>query len=155
MLVFIYIIFFTILIILDQFSKKSALNLSANIDLTEFFSLNLSFNKGISFGIFNHEGQSQIILLAINFFIIIGLLYYFYYNKDILSKTSIILIISGAIGNSLDRIYYGFVIDFLHFHYRNFSFPIFNFADIFIVLGGTLLLLCDFLKKGKTSTNNY
>ena len=70
-------------------------------------------------------------------------LYVSYYRENY-NKTSLILIISGALGNLYDRISYGYVIDLIELHYDNFYWPIFNFADITISIGTMILLIYDF-----------
>jgi signal peptidase II len=61
------------------------------------------------------------------------------------------LILSGAIGNLIDRAVFGFVIDFINLHYQDFYWPVFNVADIAITLGVMLLLLVD-LKQEKSKS---
>ena len=71
------------------------------------------------------------------------------FNKEKLVQVSLIFISSGAIGNAVDRIYFGGVIDFIDFFIYNFHWPAFNFADIFITVGVFLLLIESFFKKGR------
>jgi signal peptidase II len=56
------------------------------------------------------------------------------------------LILSGAVGNMIDRVMNGFVVDFIDFHYQDFYWPIFNFADIFISIGVVMLIIADWKK---------
>ena len=66
-------------------------------------------------------------------------------------RFSLALISSGALGNAIDRVYFGGVIDFIDFFIYNFHWPAFNFADIFITLGVILLLFDNiFNKKNET-----
>jgi signal peptidase II len=155
MLDFIYLFFSFILVILDQFSKKSALKVSESIDITNFFAITLSFNHGISFGFLNKVEQSQIVLVAINLMIVAFLLRYYFTTKNLQSKISITMIVSGAIGNIMDRLSYGFVIDFLDLHYLHYHWPIFNFADIFIVIGVILFMAVEFSQTTQIKTTNY
>lgn len=70
------------------------------------------------------------------------MLYYLLKHKETSKyiKISLILIISGAIGNFIDRITKGYVVDFIHFYIKNiFDWPVFNVADIFVVCGTILL----------------
>ncbi len=76
-------------------------------------------------------------------------------KQDIVFKLGAALIISGATGNLIDRLYYQAVVDFLDFHHHNYSFPIFNFADSFIFIGSCLLVLHDFLKTPKKKTKRH
>jgi signal peptidase II len=59
---------------------------------------------------------------------------------------SLTLILSGAVGNMIDRVMNGFVVDFIDFHYQDFYWPIFNFADIFISIGVVMLIIADWKK---------
>lgn len=109
-------------------------------------------NRGAAFGIF--AGQ-KILLTVLPIFIIIGLTYY--YTKltkslsDKLTKVSIVLIISGAIGNLIDRIFKGYVVDMFHFSF--FEFPVFNFADILVVTGAILIIISTFIAEKETKEN--
>ena len=62
-------------------------------------------------------------------------------------RLSLLMISSGAIGNAIDRIYFGGVIDFIDFFIYNFHWPAFNFADIFITTGVVVLVLFEIFKK--------
>lgn len=69
--------------------------------------------------------------------------------KSIVVRVSLSLIISGALGNLIDRLIYGYVVDFISVHFKNiYYFPIFNVADVFVVVG-TMLLLFYLLKEEK------
>jgi signal peptidase II len=62
-------------------------------------------------------------------------------KKLFLICLSLSLILGGTIGNLFDRLYRGFVVDFLYFYFKAYSFPIFNFADVFIFIGTTILII--------------
>ena len=70
-----------------------------------------------------------------------------------LEKISYGLVIGGALGNIIDRVFYGYVIDFIDVHIFNYNYPIFNLADSFIVIG-IILILMDSLKKGSSDNND-
>ncbi|MEK7085857.1 MAG: signal peptidase II [Patescibacteria group bacterium] len=121
-----------ILIGLDQLSKYFAqayLQTPYRL-ISDFFQLEYSQNTGIAFGI----SIPQIILI-IGSPILIGLIIYLVFKELDLRKTlsilSLILIISGALGNLMDRLIHGFVIDFIAI----WRWPNFNLADIYITLG--------------------
>ena len=63
------------------------------------------------------------------------------------------LILSGALGNVWDRINYGYVVDFIHFYYKSWSFPAFNIADIAISIGAFLLIVDAFLEHKREKQN--
>ena len=66
-------------------------------------------------------------------------------NLATLPSVALVLILAGAVGNMLDRLRLGHVVDFLHFQVSNFDFPVFNVADSCVVIGASLLLLGSFL----------
>lgn len=140
-----------LIMILDQITKYIALhNLVRSLPITFFFSLTLSFNQGISFGMFNNPETNQMILIIINLIIVISLLWSIDINRIIPYS----LIIGGAFGNIIDRLMIGAVIDFLHLHYDNYHFPIFNVADIAISIGCILLLIIDFIQLKKSTKDS-
>jgi signal peptidase II len=111
------------------------------IVIKDFFGFTYTENRGAAFSIF----QNKVLFLAIVTSIVITIMIYYLIKlrKDsILVRISLSLIIGGAIGNLIDRIYYGYVVDFIMFHYRDiYTFPIFNIADIMVVVGTGLLAL--------------
>ena len=143
-----YISFF--LLILDQIIKlliQKNMNLYQEITIIpSFFSLYYVKNTGAAFSIL--QDNSSIILL-ISFLSIIILNYYIIKEKNItkLSKISFGLLLGGIYGNLLDRIIHKSVIDYLSFSIFNYSFPIFNLADIGITIGVGLIILETILKK--------
>lgn len=146
-----------LLILLDQITKFICLQKLKPIGslkiIEKFFYLTYVENRGAAFGIL--QGARYIfIFLTISVLIIC----FYYYKKipknkfELLTKTSLTLIISGAIGNLIDRIFRGFVIDMFHFIFWANDFAVFNMADIFVVLGTFLLavvILFNDIKKDK------
>ena len=137
-----------LVIILDQITKYLAIGLkNGSIKVVEnFMELVYVENRGAAFGIL--QGK-KIILVFFTFFIIAALCYFLYKSQSRLStisKVSISLIIGGAIGNLIDRIFRYFVIDFISVTFPNgYEFPVFNVADIAVVCG-TFLLIIAFVK---------
>lgn len=137
-----------LVIILDQITKYLAIGLkNGSIKVVEnFMELVYVENRGAAFGIL--QGK-KIILVFFTFFIIAALCYFLYKSQSRLStisKVSISLIIGGAIGNLIDRIFRHFVIDFISVTFPNgYEFPVFNVADIAVVCG-TFLLIIAFVK---------
>lgn len=116
----------------------------------DFFDLMLTFNEGVAFSLPLPRFLQILVTLCF-------LVYFFFWaaqNFSLLSageKWGSILIVSGAIGNFLERVFSGSVTDFLSFHYYQiFSFPVFNLADIFIFLGVVSWILGSFSKPQKT-----
>jgi signal peptidase II len=103
------------------------------------FSLNTIVNSGSAWGFFQgHPG----ILFIIRMAIIGGLIGYLsFFNREKVSNLPLWLVVVGAIGNGIDYLAYGHVIDFFHFCFWGFSFPIFNLADSYISIGVLFLLL--------------
>jgi signal peptidase II len=103
------------------------------------FSLNLVVNTGAAWGFF--QGYPGVLFLF-RIAIIAGCgVYFFFFRKEFLKTFPFILIGAGALGNSVDYLTYGHVVDFFHFVLWGYSFPIFNIADACITLGATGLIL--------------
>ncbi|HCL4547425.1 signal peptidase II [Clostridium botulinum] len=132
-------------IFLDRISKIWALNTLASgrdiVVIKNLFSFSYLENRGAAFGIF----QNRLIFLSlITAIVILGVVYFIvkYKPTSKLLKISLSLIISGAIGNLIDRIYYKFVVDFIMLHYKDvYYFPTFNVADMLVVIGTVLLAI--------------
>ena len=142
----IYIISF-LTILCDIISKLVIINnLHLNEEITiinNFFSITYVRNTGIAFSFLSGN-----VLIVIIITLLIGFLFIKYLKNKIFNKTEIIaygLISGGAIGNLIDRIVYGYVIDF--FEFKIFNFPIFNIADIAIVIGVILLIIYSIFEK--------
>lgn len=137
-----------LVIILDQITKYLAIGLKkGSIKVVKnFMELVYVENRGAAFGIL--QGK-KIILVFFTFFIIAALCYFLYKSRSRLStisKVSISLIIGGAIGNLIDRVFRHFVLDFISVTFPNgYEFPVFNVADIAVVCG-TFLLIIAFVK---------
>ncbi len=137
---------FAILIIfLDQLSKVAILyHLSFKdvITVTSFFNLTLTFNRGVSFGFFPADtlwGKLVLVLIAVSF--VVWLVFCLLKAEELFNQIGYSLIIGGALGNLVDRLQYGAVVDFLQFHLYNHFFPVFNIADSAITVGVILIFL--------------
>ena len=140
-----YFAFFILLIIIDQCSKiytaKIMLNnMFESIEILPFLNIVFVRNTGISFGLFSDGGLLNRYFFT-SFSIVVGsiLLIISFLTKEKIIKLSLLMIASGAIGNAIDRIYFGGVIDFIDIFIYNFHWPAFNLADIFISIGVILL----------------
>lgn len=103
------------------------------------FSLNMVVNTGAAWSFF--QGHSGFIF-AVRMAIILGLIaYMLFFNRGKTVPFPLWLVVIGAIGNGLDYLAYGHVIDFFHFCFWGSSFPIFNLADCYITVGVILLFL--------------
>lgn len=104
--------------------------------VSSFFNIVFTWNPGTAFSLFKHLGVNfqNIIIFIISF--IIGFLFHYLFTKSKKEeKIPLIFILGGSIGNLIDRIRFGMVIDFLDFHINSLHWPAFNLADSFIVLG--------------------
>ena len=150
------IIYFSlVLFIIDQISKLLVIKL---IDIgnpieviKNFFYLTYTHNTGAAFSILT--GQ-RLFLIIIAVVILIILLNYIKKNKveEKIDKLAFSLIIGGSLGNLLDRIIRGYVVDFIDVKIFGYNFPIFNLADTFIVIG-VFLLLITLIRKEQNNDN--
>ena len=139
--------FIIFLIFIDYLSKKLIKN---SFDhnfymINEYISIQILYNKGIAFSLFNSTSiVVNTILILIISIIILFLLYIFIKDFSRLSRTELLgymFLIGGAIGNFLDRLINGSVLDFLIVNYNQIYFPaVFNVADIFISFGALLII---------------
>jgi len=142
-------------IALDQASKLWLLRVfdiahSGAVKVTPFFDLVLAWNTGISYGWFQNEGAvGQAILLAVKAVAVIVLAIWMARSRSRLATVALGLIIGGAIGNAIDRLAYGAVVDFALFHVqiggKPFNWYVFNLADVAIVAGVAGLLYDSFV----------
>ena len=151
------IIISIILLCIDQISKLLVVNLLTKTDsitiIKNFFYLTYINNDGEAFSILVGK---RIFLILIAVLVIVMLIRYIKKNniQNKLELVSISLIIGGSLGNLMDRVIRGYVIDFLDFKIFNYNFPIFNLADTFIVIGVFLLLLKEIRKENNLDSRN-
>jgi signal peptidase II len=104
--------------------------------LAPFLELIVVWNRGISYGLFQQETElGRWALLAISVAAAIGLSIWMARATSRFLAASLALIVGGALGNAIDRVAYGAVFDFVHFHVGSFSWYVFNIADAAIVAG--------------------
>jgi len=146
-----YILLFSLIIIADQVSKIIVLSVFGKdpfkvVDVIKnFFAIRYVENSGAVWGIFSHSSNTLVPKL-ITVFSVIALIVVTYFFLKLqstcpLELTSMSFIIGGAIGNIIDRIYQGFVVDFLDVYIKNYHWPTFNIADSFISIGVVLLII--------------
>src|SRR5262249_5510229 len=131
---------------LDQLTKwlilAVVMNPPQDIEVTPFFRLVLAWNRGISFSLFrSHAPSGPWIFVAIALVVVLGLVVWLARLDRAWPAAALGLIIGGAIGNVVDRIRFGAVVDFLYFHVQEYYWPAFNIADSAITVGVTLLVL--------------
>jgi len=147
---------FSLLIVgLDQFFKKLAVENLSNIEtmplIDGFFHLSYVENRGAAFGILDEKAMllsvfTIVILLAVIGFIVTGKMK----NKFLLWAMALVL--GGGIGNLIDRLSKGYVVDYLDLRVINFA--VFNFADCCVVIGAILIILYMFFVDGKNANTD-
>lgn len=142
------ILFLTIIpLIIDIVTKyiiKSKLMLYESIPVIDgFFNIVYVLNPGAAFSFLHdmNESYRQIFFVTITIIAIFVVLYIFAREKSKMSTAGFALILSGAIGNLLDRIFIGKVVDFLDFYYKSYHFPAFNVADSCVTIGVALIII--------------
>ena len=130
------------LILVDLFSKgyvEDFFQQGDAVNILPFLSITLAFNSGIAFSLLDFNNFfTDYVLLFIGLIITVFLVRLFKQEDNITSKVGLILIISGALGNIIDRAMDGVVTDFLLFFVGNTPFFIFNLADAYISFGAVL-----------------
>lgn len=130
---------------LDQLTKwvvLGPLDLAGRpIEVTPFFNLVLVWNRGVSFGMFNSGAAfAPWLLSGLALAVVIGLTVWLRRADHLMTAAGLGLVIGGALGNVVDRVRFGAVVDFLDFHLAGYHWPAFNVADAGIVVGAALLM---------------
>jgi signal peptidase II len=141
------------MVVLDQMSKvwiDSNLSLHQSIPIMPNFSVTYAHNYGAAFSFLSEAGGWQRWFFTVLAIVVsMGIVIYLKNLKpeEKLLAVSLSLILGGALGNIIDRVIYGYVIDFLDVYYQAYHWPIFNIADSVITLGVTLMLIESFMDK--------
>jgi signal peptidase II len=146
----------TVMVVIDQLSKTwiaRTLPLDG-ADIPLLFGLGITHtrNSGAAFGILRNLElrvaglviDGTVLLGLLSLLVSLGLIVYMVRNArrlTLLTRTAFGLVLAGAIGNGIDRLRLGYVIDFIHFKVGSFDFPVFNVADSCVVIGAGLLIL--------------
>ena len=143
-----------IVLLLDQITKIAITRMfeyGESHPITSFFNLVLVYNKGAAFSFLANQGGWQRY-----FFTVLGIaaaLFIIYLLKKHAGQRlfcwALALILGGAIGNVIDRLMYGHVIDFLDFHVKNWHWPAFNVADSAIFIGAALFIIDELRRVNK------
>jgi signal peptidase II len=143
-----------VVVVLDQLSKAAILGFfgerffGGRETVTSFFNLTLTYNRGISFGLFNGgAGLNALVFSLAAAAIVAVLVYWLSRASSPFLAVAIGLIIGGAVGNVIDRLRLGAVVDFLDFHYGALHWPAFNLADSAICIGVGAMLLDGLLRR--------
>ena len=144
--------------VLDQFTKQMIVRtldqcnfgFCDSIDLLPFLKLVLLYNDGAAFSILSDAGGWQRWFLSIVSFAVSCFIFFWILrlkSSEHLLGFALAIILGGAIGNLIDRVLLGHVVDFILLYYSNFFFPTFNVADTAISVGAILLIIEMFIKK--------
>jgi signal peptidase II len=127
---------------LDQLTKyliQAHFYLGETVPVTSFFSLSFAANTGVAFSMF--QGANTF-FAVFSVLVLAGFAWWYLKNRaalDGILRAALLFIASGAVGNLLDRVTHGHVIDFLDFSFGSYHWPSFNIADSCITIGGALL----------------
>ncbi len=97
------------------------------------FSINYVQNRGAAWGLFS--GMPHLLFYTRIVIVVALIIYLFFFNKKPNQEIPLFFIVTGALGNIIDTIMYGYVVDMFHFTFGSYSFPVFNLADVMISLG--------------------
>ena len=145
-------------ILIDQASKwwilVEVMDPPKVIPVTSFLNFVLTWNRGVSFGLFNNEGNFGAWFFSILAIIIVGILLIWLRKAETkVQSISLGFIIGGAIGNVIDRVNHLAVLDFIDFHLGGSHWPAFNAADSFITLGAAVLIVDSLFSRQKNDDN--
>ena len=131
-----------VLVAIDRITKflavKYLMGSGSVVIIPKILGFYYTTNDGAAFSSFSGKRIALIVLPIVMMIVLIAVLAKSK-NKNFLLKLTTLLIIAGGLGNLIDRIKYGYVVDFLNFLFVNF--PIFNAADIFVCVGGFILVI--------------
>ena len=139
-----------IILLIDQVTKyfvASYINTHETINVLPFLNFVFVENTGITFGILKNI-NNQLVFVLLNITIVLYLFFWIKRNRNFVLPGA--FIISGAIGNIIDRLHNKAVIDFLDFHVANYHWPAFNIADSFIVIGCMFLFFIEYREEKKS-----
>ena len=142
------LILIPLFIFLDQLSKKWMLNNVFDsqriIEINKYLNFVPVWNKGISFGMLSNFMNINFFMIIVTLSILLFLISWFVKTKSRNLSLSLSFIISGAIGNLVDRLNHKAVVDFIDIHIGNHHWPAFNFADSYITIGAFIYVFTIF-----------
>ena len=143
-----------LIFLFDRISKIYVIYLDkkfsgSEIYSSKFLNIELYWNTGIAFGLFSFsENYLYNLLTFVIVIVIIIVIFMIFISKDF-KKYPLLMILGGALGNLVDRIFFKAVPDFIDFHIQNLHWFIFNVADIFISLGIIFMILLEIIANNK------
>ncbi len=136
-----------VVVVLDQYSKMlvdSGLELHKPVELIPLLAIRKIYNSGAAFSFLSDaSGWQRWFFIALALVVVIVLIAWLYrlQKNQVRTALALSLVLGGAVGNLVDRVLYGYVIDFIDVYYASWHWPTFNLADSSITLGAALLLL--------------
>ena len=146
-----------VVLVLDQCTKLLADTLVGpyqSVELLPFLALRMAYNYGAAFSFLGDASGWQRWFFIILALVVMGILLAWLRRLppgDTTARLALVLILGGAAGNLIDRLVYGYVIDFIDVFYGSWHWPTFNIADSAISVGAFLLILDAFRGQGKAS----
>jgi signal peptidase II len=152
-----YLVLLSAVVVLDQITKAilvRSLPLHEYVPLIDgFLSLSHVRNRGAAFGVLSNASlpYQPVLLSALSLAALLAIVYYFVRLPPAarLPRLALALVLGGAVGNLIDRIRLGYVVDFIHVYWRQHAWPDFNVADSAITVGVVLLIL-DILREPRS-----
>lgn len=124
----------------------------ASLELLPFYNTVMVWNYGMSFGVFNDgQGSMAMVLTIVPCLIAFAFFVWMIFTESRVVAIALALVVGGAIGNVIDRVRFGAVIDFMDFHIGDLHWPAFNVADMCVVIGIFILLMHSFFFEKSTS----
>ncbi|MDA0367877.1 MAG: signal peptidase II [Proteobacteria bacterium] len=145
-----------VVLVADQLAKLwavSAIGPGSRDAVTGFFNIVLTFNPGISFSLFQNEAWGPWVFSILALVVVAVLIVWLRRASSIWLGVAIGGIVGGALGNTVDRMVYGAVVDFLDFHAMGYHWPAFNVADSAIVTGVVMILTEGLVFRGRKSVD--
>lgn len=142
------IVVVVVAVVLDQLVKyliETGLDMHTQVDVLPFLALFRTHNTGIAFSMFSDLGSVGLIVITLAVVALVSWIGSRTEPSQTIARLGFALIVGGAIGNLIDRVWHGYVIDYVLFHLPTWSFAIFNLADVFISVGAALVILQEFL----------
>ena len=146
-----------VLVVIDQISKwlvETNLPFQQPVDVITFFSLFRTYNLGVAFSMLSWVGNGGLIALTL---LIIGFMGYLWSKVEShqqLAHLGFALVVAGALGNLIDRVTQGHVIDFLLVHTETWAFAVFNIADSYITVGAIAIVIEELFSIGQKKSQN-
>lgn len=142
-----------VIFVVDQLVKLwiiagIGLQAKGSINLLPVLSLTWVENRGVSMGLLQADGaKERWILTAVTALIAAGVAWWMRKETNRIDILALALVLGGALGNIVDRVRFGYVVDFVHVHVGTWSFYVFNVADAAITIGVAILLLRAFFER--------